>query len=153
MVGVCGGVMGTVPSSQPLPHSATLPCITTPTHTCPGLPANASLFGGLAVAVPGELQGLEAAWRRFGTQPWASLVQPAASLARSGFAAHPYLVNVLSGASTLQRVMVRACGVVMGVCKLRSAAVPRCSPLGLPAHSLTTPAGNPRPPQACVRRF
>lgn len=72
-----------------------------------GLPANASLFGGLAVAVPGELQGLEAAWRRFGSRPWAELVRPAADLARSGFAAHPYLVQTLAGA-TLERVLVSA---------------------------------------------
>lgn len=52
------------------------------------LNASASLDGGLAVAIPCELRGLEAAWRRYGRLPWARLVKPAAALARSGFAAH-----------------------------------------------------------------
>lgn len=75
-----------------------------------GRPANASLFGGLAVAVPGELQGLEAVWKRFGSKPWSELVKPAADLARSGFAAHPYLVYIMSGAANLRRMQVGGCG-------------------------------------------
>lgn len=42
---------------------------------------DASLFGGLAVAVPGELAGLRLAWERFGRLPWSRLVEPAAALA------------------------------------------------------------------------
>ena len=58
--------------------------------------------------MPGELHGLEAMWKRFGsrTLPWAQLVQPAADLARSGFAAHPYLVYIMSGSSNLTRMKV-----------------------------------------------
>eukprot|EP00775_Hariotina_reticulata_P002395 gene2395-2699_t len=62
-----------------------------------GLDPKASLIGPLAVAVPGELQGLGELWRRYGSKPWADLVTPAVELARSGFAAHPYLVYVMSG--------------------------------------------------------
>ena len=58
---------------------------------------NASLDGGLAVAVPMEVRGLWAAHRAWGRRPWATLVAPAAGLARNGFPAHPYLINVLSG--------------------------------------------------------
>jgi gamma-glutamyltranspeptidase len=58
------------------------------------------------VAVPGELQGLEAAWKRFGSKPWAQLVKPAADLARTGFAAHPYLVYIMSGEANLNRMKV-----------------------------------------------
>ncbi len=53
-----------------------------------GLPKSASLDGGLAVGIPCELRGLEAAWRRHGRLPWGRLVAPAAALARSGFGAH-----------------------------------------------------------------
>jgi len=58
--------------------------------------------------VPGELQGLEAVWKRFGSKPWSQLVKPAADLARSGFAAHPYLVYIMSGAANLKRMQVGA---------------------------------------------
>ncbi|EFJ49961.1 hypothetical protein VOLCADRAFT_30482, partial [Volvox carteri f. nagariensis] len=54
-----------------------------------GKPQYASLDGGLAIAVPLELKGLELAWRRHGRLPWARLVTPAADIARHGFAAHP----------------------------------------------------------------
>ncbi len=43
----------------------------------------ASLRGGLAVAVPGELAGLHLAWRRHGRLAWRALVSPAAELAES----------------------------------------------------------------------
>ncbi|WIA36576.1 hypothetical protein OEZ86_007868 [Tetradesmus obliquus] len=69
-----------------------------------GLPSDASLFGPLAIAVPGELQGLAEMHRRFGRLPWAALVAPAADLARRGFAAHPYLVYALSGQLSFQRI-------------------------------------------------
>lgn len=89
-------------------------CVVCVCIIAPGLPANASLFGGLAVAVPGELQGLEAAWKRFGSKPWAQLVKPAADLARAGFAAHPYLVYIMSGEANLKRMKV---GCLCVVCK------------------------------------
>jgi gamma-glutamyltranspeptidase len=69
-----------------------------------GLGPRASLDGGLAVGVPCELRGLEAAWRAYGTLPWSRLAAPAAALARSGFGAHPYLVYVLTGPANLERV-------------------------------------------------
>jgi len=45
--------------------------------------------GPAAVAVPGTALGLEEAHRRWGRMEWASLLAPAASLAREGFALTP----------------------------------------------------------------
>ncbi|KAE8214185.1 hypothetical protein CF327_g2382 [Tilletia walkeri] len=41
----------------------------------------AAMAGGLAVGVPGELRGLEVMHSKWGTLPWAELVEPAAKLA------------------------------------------------------------------------
>jgi gamma-glutamyltranspeptidase len=71
-----------------------------------GLDPKASLIGALAVAVPGELQGLGELWRLYGSKPWSDLVTPAAELARSGFAAHPYLVQVMAGPQNAARIAV-----------------------------------------------
>lgn len=46
---------------------------------------DASLSGGLAVATPGTVRGLEELHRRLGRLPWARLVAPAVELARDGF--------------------------------------------------------------------
>jgi gamma-glutamyltranspeptidase / glutathione hydrolase len=46
---------------------------------------NASTDGYLAVAVPGTVAGLVAIHQRYGRRPWATLVQPAITLAEQGF--------------------------------------------------------------------
>ena len=67
------------------------------------MPAEASIDGALAIAVPLECQGLWLAHQRYGQLPWQALVAPAADLARSGFPAHPYLASALStGQSTCE---------------------------------------------------
>ncbi|MEL7449669.1 MAG: gamma-glutamyltransferase [Pseudomonadota bacterium] len=52
-----------------------------------------SIVGALAVATPATVAGLWEAHRRFGTQPWARLVQPAIMLAREGFVAPAQLAE------------------------------------------------------------
>ena len=49
--------------------------------------------GALAVAVPGELAGLDAALRRFGTMKFAALAAPAIKLARDGFPISPHMAD------------------------------------------------------------
>lgn len=41
-----------------------------------------SMFGGLAVGVPGELRGLEEIHKRWGKLSWKELVEPAVELAK-----------------------------------------------------------------------
>jgi gamma-glutamyltranspeptidase len=55
------------------------------------------------VAVPLELKGLWMAHQAYGQAPWGALVSPAASLARNGFRAHPYLVNALNQSAMMGR--------------------------------------------------
>ncbi|MCB9532075.1 MAG: gamma-glutamyltransferase [Myxococcales bacterium] len=65
------------------------------------LVAGASTFGGLAVAVPGEAAGWEAAHSRFGALPWADVVEPARRLAADGFEVGPLLERRLADDSRL----------------------------------------------------
>jgi gamma-glutamyltranspeptidase / glutathione hydrolase len=46
---------------------------------------NLSINGYLAGGVPGTVGGLYQAWKRFGSLPWADLVEPAVELAEEGF--------------------------------------------------------------------
>lgn len=52
-----------------------------------------SRYGGLAVAVPGEIAGTSAALRRYGKLTWAQVAAPAIALAREGFAIEPHLAQ------------------------------------------------------------
>ncbi|KAI3451101.1 hypothetical protein Pfo_007766 [Paulownia fortunei] len=47
--------------------------------------------GAISVAVPGELAGLQNAWRKYGRIPWKRLVAPAAQIAENGFKISPFL--------------------------------------------------------------
>lgn len=46
---------------------------------------NASLYGGLASGVPGELRGLEHLHKNYGKLPWATVMKPAINVAQNGF--------------------------------------------------------------------
>lgn len=62
-----------------------------------------SVVGHLASGVPGSVMGMSEAHRRFGTLPWADLVEPAVSLA-DGFEVHErFRENILSSQRGLRR--------------------------------------------------
>jgi gamma-glutamyltranspeptidase/glutathione hydrolase len=56
----------------------------------------ASTAGGLAVATPGTVRGLEELHRRYGRLPWEQLFAPAVRLARAGFRVQPGLNAILA---------------------------------------------------------
>ena len=53
----------------------------------------ASLAGHRAAGVPGTVAGMWLAHQRYGTLPWADLLQPAIDLARNGFVVHEQLAE------------------------------------------------------------
>lgn len=53
-----------------------------------------SIVGGRASGVPGTVRGMWAAHQRYGSKPWASLLQPAINLARDGFEVPPELAEI-----------------------------------------------------------
>jgi len=61
---------------------------------------NASVFGGLAVGIPGELRGLEYLHNKYGILPWKTVVKPAVRVARDGFPVSEDLVRYMAAATT-----------------------------------------------------
>ncbi len=55
-----------------------------------------SRTGGLAVGVPGDIAGLAEAQRRYGRLTWPQVVEPAARLARAGFAVSAHLAESIA---------------------------------------------------------
>ncbi len=60
----------------------------------------ASTSGGLAVATPGTVRGLEVLHRRYGKLPWGRLFAPAVRLARKGFRVPSGLHDILAAYET-----------------------------------------------------
>ena len=56
---------------------------------------DASLIGHLAAGVPGTVAGMWLAHERYGSKPWAELLQPAIELAREGFLPHAKQVDAM----------------------------------------------------------
>ncbi|KAI9842239.1 MAG: hypothetical protein M1837_007384 [Sclerophora amabilis] len=60
---------------------------------------NASIFGGLASGVPGELRGLEHLHQGYGVLPWKDVIAPAVKLGRYGFEVTEDLVDYMESAT------------------------------------------------------
>ncbi|KAK8075872.1 gamma-glutamyltranspeptidase [Apiospora hydei] len=60
---------------------------------------DASLYGGLASGVPGELRGLEYLHTNYGVLPWAQVMAPAIKVARDGFRVTEDLVRYMNTVS------------------------------------------------------
>lgn len=58
---------------------------------------NASIYGGLASGVPGELRGLSYLHDRYGKLPWKTVVAPAVNVSRFGFPVSQDLNNFMDG--------------------------------------------------------
>ncbi|KAL8695970.1 MAG: hypothetical protein Q9224_003041, partial [Gallowayella concinna] len=63
----------------------------------------ASLHGGLASGVPGQLRGLEYIHKHYGKLPWSDLVQPSIDIARTGFVISRDLIRAMGIPSTHDR--------------------------------------------------
>ena len=61
----------------------------------PNVSPTASTMGGLAIAVPGELKGLELAHTRHGRLSWSQVIQPVVDLARRGVPVSEHLAYKL----------------------------------------------------------
>ncbi|HET8748325.1 MAG TPA: gamma-glutamyltransferase [Ramlibacter sp.] len=62
-----------------------------------------AVVGGRAVGVPGTLRVLEMAHRQYGKLPWATLFQPAITLAEKGFRVSPRLNTLLKNEAHLAK--------------------------------------------------
>ncbi|OOO14118.1 gamma-glutamyltransferase [Aspergillus oryzae] len=60
---------------------------------------NASVYGGLASGVPGEIRGLEYLHSKYGVLPWSTVVQPAVQTARRGFPVGEDLIRYMNHAA------------------------------------------------------
>lgn len=58
----------------------------------------ASLTGGLASGVPGEVRGLQRLHDNYGKLPWATVLTPAVNVARNGWTVNQDLVNYMASA-------------------------------------------------------
>jgi gamma-glutamyltranspeptidase len=58
-----------------------------------GLPKETFTLEGLAIPMPGELQGVELARARYGKLPWADVVKPVQQIVKEGVPVFPFLAK------------------------------------------------------------
>ncbi|MCZ2148217.1 MAG: gamma-glutamyltransferase [Bryobacterales bacterium] len=68
-----------------------------------GKPTGDSIVGWRAAGVPGTVSGLETAHRKFGSKPWAELVEPAIRLARGFPVSYAFAKSLESGAKLMSQ--------------------------------------------------
>jgi len=68
-----------------------------------GKPTGDSIVGWRAAGVPGTVSGLETAHRKFGSKPWAELVEPAIRLARGFPVSYAFAKSLESGAKLMNQ--------------------------------------------------
>jgi gamma-glutamyltranspeptidase / glutathione hydrolase len=68
-----------------------------------GKPTRESLDGWKSSGVPGTVRGFELAHRKYGSRPWAALIEPAAALAARGFSVSYALAESLKSARNLSQ--------------------------------------------------
>ena len=66
-----------------------------------GNPTKESIFGWRSSGVPGSVAGFALAHKKFGSQNWQQLVEPAVKLAAEGFTVSPTFEKSLAGGSAL----------------------------------------------------
>ena len=66
-----------------------------------GNPTKDSVLGWRAAGVPGTVRGLELAHKKYGSKPWARLVEPSVRLARKGFEVSDYAARSFHEAKNL----------------------------------------------------
>ncbi|ESO12642.1 hypothetical protein HELRODRAFT_105460 [Helobdella robusta] len=62
-----------------------------------------SKYGGLSIAVPGEIKGYHEAWSKFGRLPFYDLVKPSIKLCKEGFKISHQLARAIENEETLVR--------------------------------------------------
>jgi gamma-glutamyltranspeptidase/glutathione hydrolase len=66
----------------------------------------ASLTGGLASGVPGEVRGLQYLHEKYGSLPWATVLRPAIKVARQGWKVNQDLVNYMVSATATSNFLL-----------------------------------------------
>ena len=98
-----------------LDYREAAPLKASPTMYMQGGKANEKLAqdGALAVAVPGEIAGLDTILRRFGTMKFQAVAEPAAKLANGGFVVSPHLASEIAREASAMKTDPELAGIFL----------------------------------------